>query len=104
MIEQHLRFAFGRLAPAIRDVTVRLADTSGSRGGVDKLCLVSVRLVSGGPGIVVTEVNARLHTAVARAADRSSRAVTRALARQRQPTPAVRRAPRRGRRVRMDGR
>ena len=81
-IERHLRFAFGRVAPAIRDLTVRLADTNGPRGGVDKLCLVSVRLVTGGPDIVVSEVDASLPTAVVRAVDRSSRAVTRALARQ----------------------
>ena len=93
LIERHLRFAFGRLAPAIRDVTVKLADTNGPRGGADKLCLVSVRLVAGGPGIVVTDVDASLPTAVARAADRSSRAVTRALARQRRGLHGPARAP-----------
>ena len=92
-IERHLRFAFGRVAPAIRDLIVRLADTNGPGGGVDKLCLVSVRLVAGGPDIAVSEVDASLPTAVARAADRSSRAVTRALARRQRATLAVRRGP-----------
>lgn len=103
-IERHVRFAFGRVAPAIRDLTVRLADTNGPRGGVDKLCLVSVRLVAGGPDIVVSEVDASLPTAVARAADRSSRR-SRALSPDSNGRPlAVRRAPRRDRRVRVDGR
>ena len=45
--ERRLQFATDRFDRNIRNVNVRLADTNGPRGGIDKLCRVTATLRSG---------------------------------------------------------
>ncbi len=47
-ITEQLEAAFRRLSKRIRAVTVRLTDTNGPRGGVDKECQIAVQLHQGG--------------------------------------------------------
>lgn len=75
----HLEFALGRFRSRIRSVTVRLADVNGPRGGVDKTCLVTIRLDASKRLIVIEETDADAVVAIDRATDRASRAVARAL-------------------------
>jgi len=81
-IERRLRFCLGRFETRIRQVTVRISDTNGPRGGADKLCRMSVRLIPT-DAIVVQEVNSDLFTAIDRAAERAGQALARKLHRAR---------------------
>ena len=48
-VERRLSFALDRFAARIRTVRLRLADINGSRGGVDKSCLLDVSLARTSP-------------------------------------------------------
>lgn len=81
-LEQHihdrLRFAFSKVAGRVRRVLVTLADINGPRGGVDKRCLIEVR-VDGQQSLVVQDVQADMYAAIDRAAGRASRTLLRRL-------------------------
>ena len=61
-------------------VTVRLTDINGSKGGIDKRCLIDVKL-PGRPHIVITEFASDINRAIDRAAQRASIAVGRVASR-----------------------
>ncbi len=77
-LERRLRFALGRFDNRIRRVSVRLVDTNGPRGGVDKRCRLSL-VVNPGGNVVIEERNADLVAAIDRAVDRLGHAVARKL-------------------------
>ena len=74
-----LAFALGRFAGRVRSLTVRLTDVNGPRGRPDKKCLIAVRLTRPRRVIVVEDVDTDHNVAVSRAAERTSRAVSRAV-------------------------
>ena len=81
-IERRLSFALGRFGSRIRRVMVRLEDTNGPRGGLDKRCHIEVRVP--GRGVVVVDVrDVELEPAVSRAAERIARRVRDGLTTQR---------------------
>jgi hypothetical protein len=71
-----------RLGHDIRSVRVQLEDTNGPRGGLDKRCVVTVSGDRFKP-LVVEARDVSLHAAVAQALYIASRAVVRALRRER---------------------
>ena len=81
-IEDHVRkrfsFTLARGAGPIRRVDVTLSDLNGPRGGIDKCCLVQVRL-DGMQPVVVRDVQSDLYSAIDRAAGRAGRTVMRRL-------------------------
>ena len=80
LAETRLAFALSRFAPRVREVTIRLEDENGPKGGVDKSCRVSVDL--GRLGMVfVEDVDSNLEPAVCRAAERAGQSVARAVER-----------------------
>lgn len=82
-IERRLRFCFGRFESRIRGITVRIFDINGPRGGRDKRCRITVRLVPS-DAIVVHEVNPNLFGAIDRASERAGQALTQNLSRTRE--------------------
>jgi putative sigma-54 modulation protein len=74
--ERRLRFALKHAADRVRQVTVRLADINGPRGGVDKKCSIHIAL-NGVPDIVMEDTEADMYLAINRAADRVGRTVLR---------------------------
>ena len=76
---RRLEFALGRFAARVRSLTVRLADLNGPRGGVDKHCLVAIRLTSPRRLIVIEDTDSEAEVAIARAADRAGRVVAHAV-------------------------
>lgn len=78
-VHQRLGFTLARGSGRVRRVAVRLSDLNGPRGGVDKRCLVEVRL-DGLPAVVVEDVQADMYAAIDRAAARAARTVMRRLA------------------------
>jgi ribosome-associated translation inhibitor RaiA len=83
-IDRHLSFALARFDPAIDYVDVRLGDTNGPRGGVDKYCRIVVKLRAGAStSVAINDVDENLHAAIARAAARVGRTVARTLDRKR---------------------
>lgn len=60
----------------IDHVTVRLSDTNGTKGGLDKRCLINVKL-RGKPDIVITEVASDVKRAIDKAVYRTSIAADR---------------------------
>jgi putative sigma-54 modulation protein len=91
---RRLGFALGRYGENIGNVIVRFSHTDGSPGALDKRCQIEVGLAR---GVEVEEVDADLFVAVNRAADRASRAVARALAREREGIQGPPRPPGGGR-------
>ena len=91
-VERRLRFALGWADDRLRQVSVRLSDENGPRGGEDKRCRIQIAF-SGAPGMVIDDTEADLYVAIDRAADRAGRSVARRLERQRDgrqgPLPAV---------------
>ncbi|MGB5259488.1 MAG: HPF/RaiA family ribosome-associated protein [Gammaproteobacteria bacterium] len=77
-VSNRLGFTFSRASSRVRRVYVRLSDLNGPRGGVDKRCLIEVRL-DGLPAVVVEDVQPDMYTAVDRAAGRAARTVMRRL-------------------------
>jgi ribosomal subunit interface protein len=78
-VHNRLGFTLSRAASRARRVNVKLSDLNGPRGGVDKRCLVEVRL-DRMPVVVVEDVQADMYTAIDRAAGRAARTVMRRLA------------------------
>lgn len=80
--ERRFQVALGRLGRRLPQVTVRLSDENGPKGGVDKRCQVVVAIP---PDHVMTidEQHADLYQAIDFAADRAARAVTREIGRRR---------------------
>jgi len=79
LARRRLEFALGRFGARVRSLTVRLADLNGPRGGLDKHCLVAIRLTSPRRLIVVEDTDAEAEVAIGRAADRAARTVARAV-------------------------
>ena len=79
LARKRLEFALGRFAGGVRSLRVRLTDVNGPRGGPDKKCLIAVRLTRPGRVIVIEDVDADHAVVIGRAAERASRAVSRAL-------------------------
>jgi len=81
--ERRLLFALSRFAPRVDRVSVVIDDVNGPRGGVDKSCRVQVYLERLGM-VTATFTDTELEPALARAADRIGRAVTRTVERNQQ--------------------
>ena len=77
-VERRLRFALGWADDRLRQVSVRLSDENGPRGGEDKRCRIQIAF-SGAPGMVIDDTEADLYVAI----DRAGRSVARRLERQR---------------------
>ena len=77
-VQDRLRFAFSRVSGRVRRVLVTLSDINGPRGGVDKRCLLEVRL-DGLSSVVIQDIQTDLYTAIDRAAGRAARSVMRRL-------------------------
>ena len=77
-VQNRLRFTFSRFAGRVRRVLVTLSDINGPRGGVDKRCLIEVR-IDGLSSIVIQDVQNDLYMAIDRAAGRAARSVLRRL-------------------------
>ena len=90
--ERRLQFALGWADEHLRQVSVRLSDENGPRGGEDKRCRIQITF-RGAPSVVIDDTEADLYVAIDRAADRAGRSVARRLERQRDgrqgPLPAV---------------
>jgi ribosome-associated translation inhibitor RaiA len=80
-IVRRLLFALGRFEGRLRSVRMRLSDTNGPRGGVDKQVQVAVRFSHGSDVVHVEDSDTDVRAAAARAAARSGRAVARRLLR-----------------------
>lgn len=65
---------------SIHFITVRLSDTNGPRGGVDKRCQIHLK-PTGLPAVIVTEVSTSVSDAIDRAMERAARVVKRTLER-----------------------
>ncbi|MBN2024345.1 MAG: HPF/RaiA family ribosome-associated protein [Pirellulales bacterium] len=81
-LRTRLSFALGRFAHRIKEVTARLADVNGAKGGEDKQCRLVVRLHPNSK-VTIEETAGDVLAAIARAAGRAKNAVGRALRRRR---------------------
>ena len=77
-IQDRIRFTFSRVTNRVRRVVVTLSDINGPRGGVDKRCLIEVR-IDRLFSIVIQDVQNDLYIAIDRAAGRAARSVLRRL-------------------------
>lgn len=77
LLHTRLEFALGRFTPRIRSLSVHLRDLNGPRGGVDKQCLIAIRLERPRQVVVIEDVDQEAEAAISRAAERASRAVGR---------------------------
>ena len=80
-IHNRLGFTFLFENSRVRRVHIRLSDLNGPRGGIDKRCLVEVRLEEL-PVVVVEDVQSDMYTAIDRAIGRAARTAKRRLAQQ----------------------
>ena len=90
-VERRLQYAIGRFARRIAQVSVRLADLNGPRGGVDQSCRITIHFRPRGE-IIIEECSADPESAVSLAAGRAGHAVRREVERRR--TVRARRAVR----------
>jgi ribosome-associated translation inhibitor RaiA len=80
--ERRLHSAIARHGARIQRVLVRLGDSNGPRGGVDKFCRIHVYLVDA-PAAVIHDVGVDLYEVIDRAVERAARAVSRHIERAR---------------------
>ena len=78
-VDKRIRFALSRIGHRLRRIDVRLSDLNGPRGGMDKRCLIEVR-INRHPPVVVTDVQSDLYSSIDRASARAGRTVMRRLA------------------------
>jgi putative sigma-54 modulation protein len=78
-VHKRLGFTLARGGNRVGRVVVRLSDLNGPRGGIDKRCLIEIRL-DGLPAVVIEDVQSDLYTAIDRAVGRAGRTVNRRLA------------------------
>lgn len=78
-VHKRLGFTLTRTASRIRRIDVKLSDINGSRGGIDKRCLIEVRL-DGTTNVIVQDIQADMYIAIDRAISRAGRTVMRRLA------------------------
>ncbi|MFP2929108.1 HPF/RaiA family ribosome-associated protein [Pyxidicoccus sp. 3LG] len=71
--ERRVQFALGHLSDRVKEVVLRLEDTNGPRGGVDKVSRLTLRLEHGRE-LTVESTNATLAAAVDRTLDRAAHA------------------------------
>jgi ribosomal subunit interface protein len=83
-LERRLRYDLTRCDDRIGAVQVHLSDVNGRRGGVDKRCLVRVRL-RGDNDVVVEDTETDLYFAMNRAVARAGRTVARRVTRRLAP-------------------
>ena len=81
-VERRLQFSLGRVSQRVERAVVHLEDVNGPRGGEDKVCRIEVRLRPTGD-VLVEESGSEVLAAVAGAAERVGRAVSRAVERRR---------------------
>jgi putative sigma-54 modulation protein len=81
-VERRLSFALGRFADVVQKVDVTRADINGPKGGQDKLCKIRVDLRRLPKPVFCEILHEELKTSIDLAAERSSRAVARAIDRQ----------------------
>ena len=81
-VQDRFQAALDQHARRVSDVTVRLEDVNGPKGGVDMRCHATVHLRRGEP-IVVDDVEDNLYAAISVAADRVKHVVTRHLEKRR---------------------
>jgi putative sigma-54 modulation protein len=80
--QRRLKFVMTRHSDRIQRILVRLGDSNGPRGGVDKFCRIQVALRDA-PVAVVHDIGPDLYDVIDRAADRVARAVAKNLDRSR---------------------
>ena len=78
-VDKRIRFALAHISHRLRRVDVRLSDLNGPRGGIDKRCLIEVR-INRHPPVIITDVQSDLYTSIDRASARAGRTVMRRLA------------------------
>ena len=75
LARRRLEFALGRFGTHVRSLTVRMTDLNGPRGGVDKHCLVAIRLTSPPRLVVIQDTDVEAAVAIARVVERAARVV-----------------------------
>lgn len=88
--ERRIEFAFDRAHHDIHNITVKLSDINGPRGGFDKRCQIQIPLPQH-HGIVIEETDSDLYVAIDRAVNRAGNTLGRQLSRRR--NQAVGRSP-----------
>jgi len=81
LLRRRLEFALSRFSARVRQVSARVADRNGPRGGIDKSCVVTLLLERSTRPIVIEDSDVDPMVAIDRAAERAGRTVARALAR-----------------------
>ena len=84
LLQRRLGFALSRFDSRIRKITSVIEDVNGPRGGVDKVCRITVKL-DRARDIVICDQDSDLAKCIAHASERVGRAVARAIERS-QPT------------------
>lgn len=74
---RRVQSALDRFGSRVRAVRVRITDVNGPRGGIDKQCIVAVRLKHPTRLVLIEHMAADFGKAVDRAADRAGRSVAR---------------------------
>jgi hypothetical protein len=82
LIRRKLGMKLGKFATSIERVSVRVTDTNGLRGGMDKVCSVKV-VLSGLPSVVIERQHAALRAAIDVALRATEQAVRRSVGRRR---------------------
>ena len=83
LAERRLLFALTRFDSRIAKVELVITDENGPRGGVDKVCRITVRLLRAGD-VSITDRDADLARCISRIAERAGRAVSRSIERSQQ--------------------
>ena len=76
--ERRLLFALSRFDSRIRHVDVVLSDENGPRGGIDKVCRITVSL-NQATDVVIRNKDAEMTRCISKASERAGRSVARSI-------------------------
>ena len=83
LTERRLLFALSRFDSSIQRVSVVFSDANGHRGGIDKCCLITVKLRRSAD-VIITDQDSHVASCITRSTARVGRAVNRAVERAQQ--------------------
>lgn len=88
-VHRRVHFALGRFAARIRNISVRLTDVNGPRGGIDTCCDIRVDAGFHHP-VLIRDRQVNAYAAIDSATDRAARALERVLSAQHRVSTGLR--------------
>lgn len=80
LARRRLLFALSRFDSKLEEVTLKVDDLNGPKGGIDKRCQLQIKLCYGSE-VILTNLDSTVEASISRLADRAGRTIARRISR-----------------------